>query len=149
MALRVLASEDESVILDEILEYFSDENIPVTAAPDGLAAAKCFRQAPAGTFSVILTDLRMPGQDGYALAREIAATTAAENAVEILIMTGHGSYGSAFGNPSMPVFEFIRKPLNLDHLAETVRRAHASAMARRRQQRAKQPAPREHQAALD
>ncbi len=134
--LHVLVADDEPVILDEIIEFFTDEGMAITAAPDGTAAAALFAAAPAGQFTVVLTDLRMPGQDGYALTRGINSATARANAVEVMIMTGHGSYGSTFSNPNIDVFEFIKKPLNLERLADAVRRAHGSAMARRRRQRA-------------
>ncbi len=135
--LHVLVADDESVIVDEIVEFFTDEGMAVTTAADGAAAAALFAAAPPGQFTVVLTDLRMPGQDGYALARGINAATSRANAVEVMIMTGHGSYGSTFSNPNIEIFEFIKKPLNLERLADAVRRAHESAIERRRQQRAR------------
>jgi signal transduction histidine kinase len=129
--IHVLVIDDESPIVEEILEFFLDEGIAATSASNANAASRQIEQTPPGTITVILTDVRMPGRDGLSLARDILGGSSEANAVEIVVMTGHGDMAMAIDALRTRVFDFIDKPLSLAALDETVRRAHASAMARR------------------
>jgi signal transduction histidine kinase len=133
--------DDESAIVEELVEFLNGEGITATAAGDAPSAIRQIEQAPPGAITVILTDVRMPGEDGLSLARDILGSSCEANAVEVIIMSGHCNAGMAIDALRSRVFDFIRKPLLLTELAEIVRRAHASATARRRHCRASSGAP--------
>ncbi len=128
--------DDESVIVDELLEFFADENISAISAGDAASAMRIFTESPVGAITVILTDVKMPGQDGLSFAQNMLAIVPEAQAVEIIVMTGHGSFGMAVDALRSRVFDFLRKPVKLTELSQSVGRAHASAVRRRAHVRA-------------
>jgi FixJ family two-component response regulator len=133
--INVLIVDDEWAIASEILEFLSQDGILATAAIDAPSAARQMRIAGPGAFTVIVTDVNMPGQDGVSLAQDILATSPEEAAVEIIIMTGRGTQGMVLEALQKRAFEFFRKPFRLSELADAVRLAHAAAVARRQRHR--------------
>ena len=136
---RVLVVDDEAVIIEEIAEYLGLDGIAVTGAADAGAATHLLAEAPPGAFTVVLTDIRMPGRDGITFARDILAGTTDETALEVIVMTGHGALGNATDPLRSRVFDFVTKPVPLNDLAGIVRRAHQAAMERRQGQGNRQP----------
>jgi FixJ family two-component response regulator len=133
--IRVLIVDDEPVIVDELLEFFADQDIAAIAAHDAGAALRLFQAAAAGEITVILTDVKMPGQDGLSFAQSILGTIAERDAVEVIVMTGHGSFGMAIDALRSRVFDFLRKPVKLSDLTLSISRAHAAAISRRERAR--------------
>ncbi len=127
---EILLVDDEPVLLEEISEYLEAGGYLVTTARDGQAALEVYRQSSPGRFTVILTDLRMPGLTGYSLARSIIGQTRTEDAAEVIVITGHGVLATDSEAPD-GIFAVVRKPLRLAHLSELVSRAHDAAHARR------------------
>jgi hypothetical protein len=53
------------------------------------------------------------------------------NAIEVILMTGHGGHKVVQDATRIPAFECMAKPLSLSHLLNTIRRAHAATVVRR------------------
>ncbi len=126
----ILIVDDEPVLVEEISEYLQADGFPVSLAYDGRAALELFRQEPPGRFAVVLTDLRMPGMSGYALARAIMQQTTDATATEVIVITGHGSLATHAEAPD-GLFAIVQKPVRLSRLAEIVGQAHDAALVRR------------------
>jgi len=126
----ILIVDDEPVLVEEISEYLQADGYPVTLAFDGRAALELYRQAEPGNFAVVLSDLRMPGMTGYALARAILEQNAEMMATEVIVITGHGSPATHAEAPN-ELFAIVQKPVRLSKLAELVAQAHDAAMVRR------------------
>jgi DNA-binding NtrC family response regulator len=73
-----------------------------------------------GTFDVVVLDLKMPGLGGLATLERIKAV---RPLAEVVILTGHGSVGSAVQALKLGAFDFLTKPCELDHLESVIRRA--------------------------
>jgi signal transduction histidine kinase/ligand-binding sensor domain-containing protein/CheY-like chemotaxis protein len=80
---------------------------------DALAA---FRDAPA-KFELIVTDLTMPGLNGYEFA---AAIWAIRPQTPIILATGYGEETDAGGTASQKFAAILAKPYGLDAFADTV-----------------------------
>ena len=126
----ILIVDDEPVLVEEISEFLQADGFPVTLAYDGRSALDVFRQAPTGHFAVVLTDLRMPGMTGYALARAIMESVTDATAAEVIVITGHGSPSAQAEAPD-GLFAVVQKPVRLSKLAEIVGQAHDAALIRR------------------
>jgi DNA-binding NtrC family response regulator len=63
--------------------------------------------------SVALLDLRMPGRDGLEVLREIKAGWPA---VEVIMLTGHGSVETAIAAMRAGAYDYQQKPCHLDEL---------------------------------
>ncbi len=69
---------------------------------------------------LVLTDLRMPGRDGLSLLRDIITSYPA---VPVILLSAYGSIESAVEAMKDGAYDFLTKPVNLDHLELVVRRA--------------------------
>ena len=68
--VRVLLVEDHVVVREVITRLLEDWGAKVTAVPGVPEALEAFgRELP----NVVLSDLQMPGEDGYALIRKVRA----------------------------------------------------------------------------
>jgi two-component system, NtrC family, sensor kinase len=72
----------------------------------------------AGTFEVLLTDVRMPGMTGDRLAREAAAR---HPALAIVLMTAYADSPEVVSG----AFDVVRKPVSSRNLLQAIRRARA------------------------
>ncbi len=120
----ILVVDDEPLqreILKTILDDEGYETITASSGEEGLGALKKFQP------DVILTDLKMEGMDGI----EFIETARAESSPGMfIVMTAHGTVGSAVEAMKKGAFDYLQKPLEKDQLLITVRRAaeHASLL---------------------
>ncbi len=127
--MTILLVDDELPLLEEILEFLTWNGVTVRTASDGVQALAIVTSDP--SITVVLTDIRMPMMDGLTFANRLLKLRTDAEAVEVVLMTGHGSLESATGAVRAGAFDFLRKPMVLTDVLEVVRRAHAKALARR------------------
>ncbi len=89
----------------------------VLTAADAEAA---LRALTTHAVDLVLTDLRMPGRDGISLLRDIIAS---HPGVPVILLSAYGSVESAVEAMRDGAYDFLTKPVNLDHLELVVRRA--------------------------
>ncbi|MCZ2102781.1 MAG: nitrogen regulation protein NR(I) [Comamonadaceae bacterium] len=78
-------------------------------------------KVPAGAWpNAIVSDIRMPGQDGLALLQRLKA---AGSQVPVIIMTAHSDLDSAIQSYQGGAFEYLPKPFDVDEAVALVRRA--------------------------
>ncbi|MCE2406530.1 MAG: nitrogen regulation protein NR(I) [Pseudomonadales bacterium] len=70
--------------------------------------------------AVILTDVRMPGLDGYELLRQVKAD---HPSIPIVVMTAYSDLESTVTSFSEGAFEYLSKPFDIDEVHNTLRRA--------------------------
>ncbi len=128
-SLRVLVVDDEPSLVEELRDFLSWQDIVVSTAANAIQALDVLASLPAIT--VVLTDIRMPGIDGLALTNRILRARGGADAIEVVLMTGHGNVASAAEAVRAGAFDFLRKPMVLDELLAVIRRAHVKAQARR------------------
>lgn len=69
--------------------------------------------------SLVVTDLRMPGMDGFELLHRIKEI---DPAVPVLVVTGHSSLDNAVHAIKAGAADFIKKPFDLDEMALVIER---------------------------
>ncbi|RJL22676.1 sigma-54-dependent transcriptional regulator [Paracoccus siganidrum] len=74
---------------------------------------------------VVLSDVRMPGMDGFELFARIHALDAE---IPVILLTGHGDVPMAVAALKEGVYDFLTKPVDADQLGASLNRA-ASARA--------------------
>jgi two-component system response regulator FlrC len=62
----------------------------------------------ARSFDLLITDLKMPGQDGLALLRKVRAE---QPELEVVVLTAHGTVTSAVEAMKLGAFDHLQKPL--------------------------------------
>jgi len=113
----VLVVDDEDVIRETMREVLADEGYRVIEAQDGSRVMELIEQERP---DIILLDVWMPAADGIVLLKEIKRCT---GDVPVIMISGHGSIHAAVAATKLGAFDFIEKPLSLDGLLTTVRRA--------------------------
>jgi DNA-binding NtrC family response regulator len=69
---------------------------------------------------LVLTDLRMPGRDGLSLLRDVVL---AHPNIAVILLSAYGSVESAVEAMKDGAYDFLTKPINLDHLEIVISRA--------------------------
>ena len=129
LPLRVLVVDDDIEVATALSAFLAVTGIAADAVNDADTALARVSADPAIT--VVVSDLRMPGKDGLALASELRAGTAEARAVEVVMITGHGTSEVAVSAGRNSIFAFLQKPFRPRNFSEIVREAHAVAAARR------------------
>jgi two-component system response regulator HydG len=83
-------------------------------------AAEGLRQAEASEPDVVLLDLSLPDQSGLDVLKRLRA---AQPALEIIVLTAHGTIESAIAAMKMGAYEFLQKPTPLAAIELATRRA--------------------------
>lgn len=116
---RILFIDDEQNLVyigKEMLEYLGYE---VTASTSSTEALKLFQSRP-DRFDLVITDMTMPQITGEKLARELIKI---RNDIPIIICTGFSEKVTAENAKMIGIKEFAMKPLMMQDLAQTIRKA--------------------------
>jgi CheY-like chemotaxis protein len=114
--VKILAIDDEQVILDSIIKLCSTENWHVTAtlsAPDGL------KKAENGAFDLIICDIMMPDMDGFEFLEKLYQS---EIKTPVIITTGFSTVENAVKSLYMGAVDFLPKPFTFDELISNIKR---------------------------
>ncbi len=111
MPLDVLLVEDEPTLLATLGDALEDAGHAVTRRDDGDAAAAALRRQ---RFDLLVTDVRLPGTDGYALARQALASP--PPAPDVVLMTAYGEVAAAVEMLKLGVRDYLLKPFEEDAL---------------------------------
>jgi two-component system NtrC family response regulator len=123
--IRLLIVDDEVEFLDSIAARLEMRDFDVTTATDGEAALDAARHR---RFDVALLDLKMPGLDGH----EVLDLLKREHRfLEVIILTGHGSVGSAVECTKLGAFDYLEKPFDLEMLLRKIQVAYETRLQKK------------------
>lgn len=114
----ILVVEDEYYVRESLTAYLDDIGFRVLAAENGQRGLELFRlEAP----DIVMTDLRMPVMDGFALVEAIAAES---GFTPIVVVSGVGAVDEAVRAMRMGAWDYLSKPIvNLEELQITLERS--------------------------
>lgn len=113
--VKLLVVDDESELVDILVEYFSTLGFTVDGAADAAAARQVFaRHIP----DLVILDLRMPGEDGLSLARWIRET---HPAIGIIMLTTASEVVDRIIGLEMGADDYLPKPFELRELQARVK----------------------------
>ncbi len=110
--LRVLLVDDSREILDVVAELMDLEGAIVTACDNGASALKQLRD---NDFDVLISDIGMPGMDGYQLINEVRSGERNRD-VPAIALTGFGRAGDTQRAMSVGFNAHLPKPTSIDDL---------------------------------
>jgi DNA-binding NtrC family response regulator len=113
----VLLVEDKVELRAMLRKALERSDYSVEEAPDGRAAIDKVRNR---RYLLVLSDLKLPGNSGLDVLREAKR---AEPTLPVIIMTAYGSVDEAVTAMKEGAFDFIQKPVDLDHLQLLLERA--------------------------
>ena len=112
VAPAVLLVEDDDAVRDVIARYLRAHGFTVVAAA---SAEEALDLEPAPTIDIVVTDVVLPGLDGFAMAAEIVRRTPH---VRVRFISGHFDASMAIAAGLSPETTVLRKPFPLTALLE-------------------------------
>jgi len=123
--IKLLIVDDEVKFLASIAQRLEMRSFEVTTATNGQEA---IGKAHSGKFDLALLDLKMPGLDG----KQVLEVLKKEHKfLEVIILTGHGSYESAVECTRLGAFGYLPKPYELEKLLEVLKSAYEARMKKK------------------
>ena len=117
--MKILIVDDDAIVVQCCIRILELEGIKVSSADSVERGMKLLSaEGPSASFDLILTDAKMPGQDGFEmirLAREI------QPAVPIIMMTGDLTFRTMEKNGCSGADTCIAKPFTPNELLDAVR----------------------------
>ena len=113
----ILTIDDEENIRNGLADNFELEGYEVKQAASGEEGLALIAQ---GGIDLVITDLRMNGISGSEVVKHV---TTEHPGIPIIVLTGHGSIDDATAALKAGAFDFLTKPLDLDHLNKIVKNA--------------------------
>jgi DNA-binding NtrC family response regulator len=117
MRFTILVVDDEKNIREGLAESLGLDGYRVKTAADG---AEGLRSVEEGDVDLVITDLKMPALSGGDLLRTVSSHYPG---LPVIVLTGHGTIEDAVEAMRFGAFDFLTKPVNLDHLTLLVKRA--------------------------
>ncbi|MBS4070230.1 MAG: sigma-54-dependent Fis family transcriptional regulator, partial [Algoriphagus sp.] len=113
----ILIIDDERAIRNVLKDILSNEGFKVEEAADGEEGLKKFQ---AGSFDVVLCDIKMPKLDGIEFLQKVMETG---TDIPVIMISGHGNIETAVDAVKKGAFDYISKPPDLNRLLITIRNA--------------------------
>ena len=113
----LLLVEDKTELRAMLRKALERAGYEVDEAADGTAAVAKVRSR---RYLLVLTDLKLPGCSGLEVLRE---SKLADPSIAVILITAFGSVEEAVTAMKEGAFDFVQKPIDLDHLNLLVARA--------------------------
>ena len=114
---RVLIVDDESGIRQSLKGVFEDEGFAADVAASG---EECLAKLEGGDFDLVLLDVWLPGIDGLETLKRIRQK---DSITYVIMISGHATIATAVSATKLGAFDFIEKPLSIEHTLLTARNA--------------------------
>lgn len=114
---NILVVEDDRYQREIIKTILTKDGFYVEGADTGRKAVEMLK---AGSFDVILTDLRLPDIDGTEVLKEVKSLNLPSH---VIIITAYGSIPSAIEATKLGAFHYLEKPFEKDQLLLVINNA--------------------------
>ena len=115
---EVLIVDDEVQTRELLSEFCQAQGYTVATAHDGRSALTAIARGPR-QFSVVITDLQLPGADGFDVLRAARETNPS---AYVVMITGYASLDSAVRAVRDGAYDYLAKPFALGQLEVILRR---------------------------
>ncbi len=114
---RLLIVEDKESLALMLKETVESEGLEADIVANGADAGR--RIAEGRRYFAVLTDLRLPGADGIAVLKQVKES---DPDCPVIVMTAFGTIENAVEAMKLGAYDFIQKPVDVDHLMLLLRR---------------------------
>jgi DNA-binding NtrC family response regulator len=121
--IRVLIADDEVEFIETLGTRLKLRNFETTTVSSGMAALKAVEEE---TPDVLVLDLKMPDLNGLEVLAKVKEDYPA---VEVIILTGHGSFEAGREGMDQGAFDYIMKPVDLNQLIAKIEEAYLKGKA--------------------
>src|SRR5438105_10598631 len=114
---RILIVDDEPGIRQSLKGVFSDEGFSADAVASG---EECLKKLDESSFDLVFLDIWLPGIDGLETLRRLREKSPA---TRVVMISGHATIATAVTATKLGAYDFIEKPLSLEHTLLIARNA--------------------------
>jgi two-component system response regulator CpxR len=125
---RVLLVDDEREFVQTLSERLQLRDVGSAIAYDGKSALTLVEEDGP---EVLILDLKMPDMDGIEVLKKVKKQ---RPEIEVIILTGHGSASDRKLCLQLGAFEYLQKPMDINHLSEVLKKAHDKFLSNMRAQ---------------
>lgn len=118
VGIQVLVVDDAAPVRELLVNYFTRQKMAVMSVVDGRAAILTLERFP-GRFDLVVTDLNMPGADGFAVLNEAKRSNPS---CAVVIITGYATMDSAIQAVRVGAYDFLPKPFSLSEVDRLLKR---------------------------
>ena len=115
--LKMLLVDDEIDFLEPMAARLAKRNVLCRTARSGEEALEVLGKE---RLNCAVIDVKMPGMGGLELLRRMRREFPD---LAVILLTGHASVESGVQGMELGAFDYLMKPVDLDELLDTVRRA--------------------------
>ena len=115
---KVLLVDDEREFVQTLSERLQLRDMGSAIAYDGKSALEIIKEDDP---EVIIIDLKMPDVDGIEVLKKVKKQ---RPEIEVIVLTGHGSDSDKKKCMELGAFDYLQKPVDIDHLGEVLKKAH-------------------------
>ena len=121
--LRVLVAEDNPINQKVIRKQLALLGVEMDLAEDGICALDCWHNArTTGGYSLVLTDLHMPGMDGYGLTKRIREAELPGEHTPIVALSANAAQDGIERCLRAGMDDYLTKPVQLRQLNRILQR---------------------------
>jgi DNA-binding response OmpR family regulator len=113
-SIHVLAVDDDPSVRQMIADYLGDNDIEVTVIGTGREVAQAMTRE---TIDLVILDLKLPGEDGMHIARELRA----ESDIPIIMLTGRKDEADRVMGLELGADDYLTKPFSPRELLARIR----------------------------
>jgi two-component system NtrC family sensor kinase len=116
--LRLLLVDDEEHFRQVLAKRLSRRGMAPEQAGSGEECLNLLEKRP---MDVVILDVKMPGMDGLEVLRRIKERY---ERTEVILLTGYANTQDGVDGIKSGAFDYLSKPVELDHLAGKIKQAH-------------------------
>ena len=113
----ILVVEDEDIMRESLVDWFSSEDHKVDATGDGEKALQDFNLQD---YDVMIVDLKLPGADGLSVLSQVRVKNPK---TKVIIITAYPSVDTAVEAMRKGAVDYLAKPFDLERLQSSVAKA--------------------------
>jgi len=121
----ILIADDDAAFASTLALFLTDQGFHCEHVPDATQAIAALER---GSFSLLISDIGMPGNDNLELVQSLAGKP---DRPRIILLTGQPSIPTAVKAVGLPITAYLTKPPDLPGLLQLVRQALADDRASR------------------
>ncbi len=118
---KILIIDDDDIARDVVVNLLSKEGYSVSSARDGIEGIRALKL---DFYSLVITDLRMPGADGFEVLK---AARSFNPKAAVVILTAYGTLDNAIEAIKCGAYDYITKPFKLQEIIIVVENARKRA----------------------
>ena len=106
---RILVVDDDLRLRDLLKRYLTEQGFAADTVPDGVALDRAFTR---NRYDLVVLDVMLPHEDGFAICRRLRASIAAEANIPIIMLTAKGDDVDRIVGLEIGADDYLSKPFN-------------------------------------